>query len=332
MHYFYLGLTIALLVLFAAICSGLNISLMSLHLAELRRKAKLGNKAAKRVLPLRQNANLTLASILLCNVAVISATSLIMKSATNGVVAAISSTLLIVVLGEIIPQAIWSRHALSLTSKLSPLLRLMILASYPISKPLQLLLDKILGSETANLQSRHELGMLIGEHETSETSELDDDEIEIMKGALQMSEKRVRDIMTPIGRTYWLTPEDVLTDERVDEIKLQGRSRIPIFDRDLIKCYGVLLMKELVDIDFDLKQYTIEDFPLYPVQIVGSMTALDTLFRKFINVGTHLMPVEKDDHIIGIVTIEDLIEEILGHEIEDESDRVRNGINRSLTN
>jgi CBS domain containing-hemolysin-like protein len=53
------------------------------------------------------------------------------------------------------------------------------------------------------------------------------------------------------------------------------------------------------------------------------MTALDTMFRKFISARSHLIPVEKDDHIIGIVTIEDLIEEIIGHEIEDESDRQR---------
>jgi CBS domain containing-hemolysin-like protein len=57
------------------------------------------------------------------------------------------------------------------------------------------------------------------------------------------------------------------------------------------------------------------------VQLVGSMTALDTLFRKFIGGGAHLIPVEKDDRIVGIVTIEDLLEEIVGHEIEDETDR-----------
>ncbi|HSX00321.1 MAG TPA: hypothetical protein VLH38_04760 [Patescibacteria group bacterium] len=51
------------------------------------------------------------------------------------------------------------------------------------------------------------------------------------------------------------------------------------------------------------------------------MTALDTLFRKFITGGAHLIPVEKDDKIVGIATIEDLLEEIVGHEIEDETDR-----------
>jgi CBS domain containing-hemolysin-like protein len=50
------------------------------------------------------------------------------------------------------------------------------------------------------------------------------------------------------------------------------------------------------------------------------MTALDTLFRKFIAAKRHMLIVERDDTIAGIVTIEDLIEEIIGHEIEDESD------------
>jgi len=80
-------------------------------------------------------------------------------------------------------------------------------------------------------------------------------------------------------------------------------------------------MKELVDIDFDDNHYTVEDMPLYPVSLVGSMTALDTMFRKFIAAGTHLIPIEKDDEIVGIATIEDLLEEIIGHEIEDETDR-----------
>ena len=83
----------------------------------------------------------------------------------------------------------------------------------------------------------------------------------------------------------------------------------------------MLLVKELVDIDFDDNPPRVDELHLHPVQLVGSGTALDTMFRRFITAKTHLMGVERDDHIVGIVTIEDLIEEILGHEIEDESDR-----------
>jgi metal transporter CNNM len=312
---------VVVLILFSAVCSGLNIAVMSLDPADLKRKAKLGNKQAKRVLPLRRQTHLTLASILLVNVAAVSANSLVLEQRLNGWLAGVLSTLLIVTFGEIIPQALFSRNPLAWSSAFAPLLRLMIYVTYFISRPLQILLDRLFPHEHAELQSRHELGLMIAEHLHTSESELDDDEVEIIRGALQLSEKRVRDIMTDIRHTYWLTPDTELTDEKIDEIKERGFSRIPIFNRALTRTYGILLMKDLVDIDFDANNYRVDDMTLHPVQLIGSMTALDTMFRKFIAVGTHLIPIEKDDDIIGILTIEDLIEEILGHEIEDETDR-----------
>lgn len=312
---------VILLIIVSAICSGLNIAVMSLDMADLKRKAKLGDTRAKRVLPLRLQTHLTLASILLTNIAAVSATSLVLGQELNGWVAGLLSTLLIVVFGEVLPQALFSKNALGWSSFFAPLLRLMIIITYIISKPLQILLDALFPRQRAHLQSRHELGLMISEHQTDSTSELDDDEIEIMRGALALSEKRVRDIMTDIRHTYWLTLNTLLDDPKIDELKAKGFSRIPIFNPELTECYGLLLMKDLVDIDFDEHHYKVSDMKLRPTQLVGSMTALDTMFRKFIAASTHLIPIEKDDEIIGIVTIEDLIEEIIGHEIEDETDR-----------
>ena len=323
MHIAIIIVAVVLLVAVSAVCSGLNVALMSLDLADLKRKRKLGSVEAKRVYPLRKNSHLTLSAILFTNVAAVSATSLVMESVLYGVLAGLISTLLIVIFGEILPQALFVRRALWVMAKLSWLLKLMIIITYPVSKPLQLLLDRILHFEPTVLQSRHELGILINEHLVREDSELDDDEIEIMQGALSLSEKRVRDIMTRIRNVYWLTPKTLIDGAKIDEIKAKGFSRIPIFDSNLTRCYGVLLMKDLVDIDFDADPQYVNDLPLYPAQIVGSMTALDTMFRKFIRSGTHLLPVDKDDHIVGITTIEDLIEEIVGREIEDETDRQR---------
>lgn len=310
-----------LLVLVSAVCSGLNIAVMSLDMADLRRKAKLGDRQAKRILPLREHTHLTLAAILLTNVAAVSACSLVLEQELNGWAAGAISTLLIVVFGEVMPQALFSKNALAWSSFFAPLLKAMIAFTFVLSKPLQLLLDKLFPRQRSKLQSRKELGLLVNEHLISESSELDDDEIEIMRGALSLSEKRVRDIMTDVRHTYWLTPDTILDDAKIDEIKDHAFSRIPVFNKTLTKCYGILLMKNLIDIDFDHKELRVDDMPLYPVQLVGSMTALDTMFRKFISTGTHLIPIEKDDLIVGIVTIEDLLEEIVGHEIEDETDR-----------
>jgi metal transporter CNNM len=296
---------------------------MSLKLDDLKRKAKLGDRRAKRVLPLRESNHLTLASILLVNVAVISATSLVLGDEFNGWLAGILSTLLIVIFGEVVPQALFISHALTYCALLAPVLHVMIIVTFPISKTLQFILDAILGKETPTLQSRHELGLLIGEHADNVESELDENEVGIIRGALKLSEKHVRDIMTPINKVYWLAPDDVIDAAKIDEIKLRGFSRIPVFNKERTSIYGVVLMKDLVDINFDQRSYLVGELRLHHTRAVGSMTALDTLFQKFITARSHLMPVERDDKIVGVVTIEDTIEEIIGHEIEDEADRAR---------
>src|SRR5579884_289714 len=305
--YILVAIEVLALVFASAICSGLNIAVMSLDLSDLQRKAKLGNKQAKRVLPLRKRSHLTLASILLTNVAAISATSLVLNQRLSGWFAGLLATLLIVIFGEVLPQAFFLKNTLAWSSAFAPALRLMIALTFIISWPLEGLLNELFPYEKNKLQSRHELGLIMSEHLSDDTSELDHSEIGIMRGALGLSEKRVRDIMTDIRHTFWLEPSSKLNGEMIDEIKSRGFSRIPVLNADNTKCYGVLIMKDLVDIDFDENNYIVSDMTIHSVKIVGSMTALDTLFRKFIGGGSHLMPVEKDEKIVGIVTIEDLI-------------------------
>ncbi len=314
-------LQVVILVAMAATFSGLNISLMSLPLGDLERRAKLGNARAKRVLPLRRDAYLSLSAILFANVAVVSVTTLLLEGQFNGWVAGIATTLLMVVFGEVLPQAIFVRSALRLCAKFAPLIHLAIIVTYPLSKPLSLLLYRLMGNEKRRrLHTRAELGLLINEHKIGAESELDDGEVAIIQNALQLSEKTVKDIMTPIKLVYWLTSEAVLDEHVVDEVVARGYSRVPIFDENLTKCFGVLLAKDMVDIDFDENPVPVLYFPLHSTQLVGSRTALDTMFHKFPKIGSHLIPIERNDRIIGIMTAEDLIEEMLGYEIADEVD------------
>ena len=310
-----------ILLLLAAICSGLNVTLMALDLSDIRRKAKLGDARARQIIPLRENVHLTLSAILLTNVAAASATPLVLNNSFSGIVAGSISTLLLVIFGEILPQAVFTRHPVSYFAFFVPMIRLMIILTYPLSKPLQLLIDKLVGKHGVQLHTRHELGMIVSEHLGADSSELDDDEIEIMRGALQLSEKRVKDIMMPVKKAYWIAKDDVIDADKIDEIKQAGRSRIPVFNKQRTRCYGVILMKDMVDVDFDNFPVRVQDLPIYASKNVGAMTALDTLFRKFIGAQSHLLAVEREGKIVGIVTIEDLIEEIIGHEIRDESDR-----------
>lgn len=318
-------LKVAILVGMSSIYSGLNISLMSLSQTDLERKAKLGNKQAQRVLPFRKNSHLSLAAILLANVAVISATSLVIDEKFGGLIAGIASTLLIVIFGEVVPQAVFARYALRVTSFLAPLLKLTTIVTYPISKPLQLALDKLFGHSEHQLHSRNELGMIISDHAIdNRRSELDEGEIKILRSTLLLSQKRVKEIMTPMSHVYWFTNKTIINADVLDDIKARSWSRIPVFDEQLTKCYGVLLAKDLLDIDFDKNPKKVTSLPLHSTQLVGSMTALDTMLRRFANISTHMVPVERDDKIVGILTLEDLIEEILGHEIQDESDHIKN--------
>ena len=320
---------ITLLVLISGTCSGLNIALMALDLSDIRRKAKTGNRKAIQVLPLRKNYHLTLAAILFTNVGAVSASSLVLEEALNGILAGIITTLLMVVFGEIVPQALFSKQALRVTAFFAPIIKAMIFVTYPVSRPLQLLLDKLFKPERGQLQTRHELGLLISEHLGPEAeSELDEDEVEIIRGALQLSEKRAREIMTPIDNVYWLTPETIIDEQKINEIYQAGHSRIPIFNQERTICYGFLLAKDLINVEPEEKPI-VYDLPLHPTNVIGSMMALDTLFRKFLGSNAHLAPIERDDMFVGIVTIEDLLEEIVGHEIEDETD-MRRRQNRNM--
>lgn len=314
-----LVIEVIILVGLSAIFSGLNISLMSLDLDDLRRKKKLGNKDAAKVLPLRQKTHLSLASILFGNIAMVSTLSLILEPHFQGILAGFISTILIVIFGEVIPQAVFARFALRFCAFFAPFLRVVIAITYIFSKPIQLLLDALISKEERQLHSRDELGMIVGEHHKGD-SELDEDEVEIIQAALQMSEKQVGSIMQPIKEVYWLKNTAILDAKTVDEIKEKGYSRVPVFDSKLSQCYGVLLMKDMVDIDFDEYPVAVTDFRLHKTILVGSRTALDTMLRKFFGLKTHMVAIEKDDKVVGVLTVEDLIEEIIGHDIADETD------------
>ena len=105
-----------LLVCLAALFSGMTLGLLGLDTTELEVVADSGSPEEKRcaaiILPVRRSGNLLLCTLLMGNVAVNSIISVLLADLTSGVVGVIASTLLLTVVGEIIPQAVCNRHAL----------------------------------------------------------------------------------------------------------------------------------------------------------------------------------------------------------------------------
>lgn len=318
----YLNLIIVLLlVTLSGLFSGLTLGLLGLDKSELERKIKLGNKKAKKVYAVRKKGNLLLCTLLLGNVAVNSTLAIFLGSVATGVIGGITATGLIVLFGEIIPQASISRHALTVGSKTVWLVKIFIFIFYPICWPISKGLDKMLGEEMPTIWSRNELAEIIKHHEDSQDSRIDADEERIILGALSFSDKKITDIMTPRVVVFALEIDTPLNDKLLKKIKKSGFTRIPVYKKTIDKIVGIIYLKDLVGIK---KSDTIKKLckkqKLFKINIEKK---LDVLLNQFIKKKIHLATVFNEyNEFVGIVTLEDILEEILKTEIVDENDTV----------
>lgn len=124
---------------------------------------------------MRKRGNYLLCSLLLGNVLVNSTLTIILDDLTTGIIAVIVSTLAIVIFGEIIPQAICSRHGLAVGAKTVWLTYIFMIATFPLSYPISKILDRVLGEEIGNVYDRERLMEYI--RVTKEYNKLEADEV-----------------------------------------------------------------------------------------------------------------------------------------------------------
>ena len=317
-------LIVASLILLSALFSGLTLGLFSLNKTALERKIKLGNEEAKKVYSVRKNGNLLLCTLLVGNSAVNSAIALFLGSIASGVMAGIIATSLIVIFGEILPQAIFSRKALILGAKAAWVVRVFIFIFYPISAPLAWLLDKMLGEELPTIWSKKEIKEIIKDHEDHPDSLIDEDEERIMLGALSYSEKKATEVMTPKPVVYLLDAQAILTNELIIEIRDKGYSRIPVYDQHPDTIVGILFAKDLLGVVLSKKKMKVGDLmEKTPPLKVAELAKLDDLLDLMVKKKRHITLVyDQYNSFIGIVSLEDVLEEILRTEILDEKDKI----------
>ncbi|MFC2033445.1 DUF21 domain-containing protein [Chloroflexota bacterium] len=156
----------------SAMFSGLNLAFFSISKLRLELEAAKNNRNACRVLALRKDSNLLLVTILWGNVAANVLLALLSGSVLSGVLAFLFSTVLITLIGEIVPQAYFSRHALRMASLLSPILRFYQIVLFPLAKPTAFFLDKWLGTEAINYFKEEDMRELIKMHVGSSESDI----------------------------------------------------------------------------------------------------------------------------------------------------------------
>lgn len=310
-----------ILIALSALFSGLTLGLLSLDSHSLLRRAKHGDPLALTLYPVRRQGNLLLTTLLLGNVTVNTTLSIFLGSIASGLVAGITATALIVVFGEIIPQAVISRNAMWFGAKTIWFTKAVIILCYPIAFPISRALDYFLGSEIPTTYSRHELMDIISEHEDSEHSSLDEDEERILHGALQFSHTRVREVMTTVESVVSFDENTRLTDSFFTKVQEQGFSRLPIYSGDKTNIVGVLYVKDLIIEDDDITISQTEEAFEREFMLVRPDELLDVVLGKMLKRKQHLAMVKsKNGQFLGVISLEDIIEEIIQREIEDEDD------------
>jgi len=232
-----------------------------------------------------------------------------------------------VIFGEIVPQSICVRFGLPIGAACAPFVLLLMWIFAPISWPIAKLLDYLLGEDHGTTYKKAGLKTLVTLHKSNgeiQDEGLNEDEVSIISGVLDLKAKPVGAIMTPINDVFTLSSNAILDEDMMDQIMREGYSRIPIHqpnnDMDFV---GMLLVKMLITYDPE-DHKCVHEFSLATLPETRPDTSCLDIINFFQEGKSHMVLVSDTPGEItgalGVVTLEDVIEELIGEEIIDESD------------
>jgi len=157
----------------SAMLSGSNLAFFTVSKLRLELEASKNNPYAPRVLALRQDSNFLLVTILWGNVGVNVLLALLSGSVLSGVMAFFFSTVIITIIGEIVPQAYFSRNAMWVGHLLAPVIRAYQVFLYPVARPTAMVLDRWLGPEAIRYYDERDLKDIIRIHAHADETDID---------------------------------------------------------------------------------------------------------------------------------------------------------------
>ena len=314
-------------IIMSAYFSATETAFSTFNRIRIKNLAEKGNKRAEKVMRLSENYDTLLSTILIGNnivnilassLATIVFIDLLKGGSLEEWSSAISTAVLTLVLltfGEISPKTVAKKRPEWFVLFSAPLINVLTYVLRPLAfvfLQIQNLLGKLFKSDDDQGITEEELISIIEEAE--EEGDLDEEETTLIKSAIEFSDLDVGDIFTPrIDITA--TSKDASREEIEELFRTSGFSRLPVFEGDLDNIIGILYYKDFFTTDFS----SVEEI-LKPVIYVAKTQKISDLLKELQNKQLHLAVVmDEYGSTAGIVTLEDVLEEIVG-EIWDEHD------------
>ncbi|KAJ4462952.1 putative Protein MAM3 [Paratrimastix pyriformis] len=360
--------------------SGLTLAYLSFDITNLRILKTTGTpkerRHATRVEPLLKRRHLLLVTLVLTNVLGAEALPIFFDKLVPSWLAILLSVTAILLVGEILPQALFLRFRLTICAWAAWLIWGLFALFYVVAWPISKVLDFFLGKDHATGYSRSGLKELAGMQQNLTT-----DEVTMIHGVLELREKVVADVLTPLEDVFMLSLDHPLDQSTMSLILSRGHSRIPVYDGDRSNIVGMLLVKRLIAVN-PADARPIRSISLHPLPAVEPTHDLFSTLNEFQQGRSHMAVVREeiptfapapssptldqsqhpfaearaalkggrvtkwaralppdDDlqhpllesppspsrhwgRVLGIVTLEDVIEELIKEEIEDETSRM----------
>lgn len=326
---------VAIIVLLAlsAFFSSSETAISSVNKIRLKHEAAEGNKKAERTLKLAEEYDKTITTILVGNnivnilsasLATLICTTLFAEKYGTGTAAAISTvamTLLVLIFGEILPKSLAKQHADVIAPAVSGILRFFQVILTPVTiffGALQKAASKLFGSGNgAPSVTEDELKYIIDEIE--EEGVLEEQESDLVRSALEFDDKNISEVLIPRVRITAVERHDSIDHIR-DVFFKEQYSRMPVYEKNIDNIIGFIHERDFFKmIVSDEKTADIESI-IHELIYITEFATVSEVLARMQKEKVH-MAIIKDQYggTYGMVTMEDLIEELLG-DIYDEAD------------
>ncbi|MBR1482702.1 MAG: HlyC/CorC family transporter [Ruminococcus sp.] len=324
-----MGVVITLLVLLSAFFSATETAFSFVNKIRVQHAVESGDNTAKKVLYIIEHFDNALTAILICNnivnlgcSSIATVLCLRLFGDLGSAIATGATTLLVLTFGEVIPKCLAKEHCDAFSAKTAGLLKVITIVLTPlvfIFMKLRAVALKIAGShEDAPSVTENELKYIVESIE--EEGVLEESESEMVRSALDFDETTAEEILTPRVDVVFLSIED--SQQKIKDVIIENRySRIPVYENTVDNIVGVLHTRDYLESLADGKAPALRDI-IQPPFFVFKSQQLSKILSSFKRTKNH-MAIVTDEYggTLGIVTMEDLLEEIVG-DIWDEDEEI----------